>query len=73
MEAPIEAPFASLEREYIEEYLRSRGQTLESVRHLPQPMAHKLMQEASVYASCKLAEIQAREHELHELAAPPSF
>ena len=73
MEAPLEAPFASLEREYIEAYLRSRGFTLESVQHLPEPVAHKLMQEASVYASCKLAEIQAKEHELHELAGVPGL
>lgn len=73
MKAAVEAPFAALEREYIEEYLRSRGYTLDDVQDLPEPVAHKLMQEASTYASCKLAEIQAREHELHELAAPPSF
>ncbi len=69
----MQMPFASLERAYIEEYLQSRGFTLESIQHLPASEAHKLMQDASIYASCKLEEIHAKEHELRELAGVPQF
>lgn len=73
METPMEYPFASLERAYIDEYLRSRGLTLEGLHKLPEGEAHKLMQEASTYASCKLEEIHAKDRELRELAGIPEL
>ena len=52
---------AELEKHFIDEYLRNNNQTRESLRTLQADKAHKIMIEASTYASGKLAEIESRE------------
>jgi hypothetical protein len=49
-----------LEHALIKTYLESKGYTLEMANNLPLPLARKLRVEASVYASCRLAEVEAR-------------
>ena len=56
----LEDPLAGLERMYIEVYLRSKGHTLHSVHELPEQEAKRLMTEASMFASARLAEVEAR-------------
>ncbi len=56
----MEDPQAKLGRMYIEEYLRNKGYTWESVRALPEQVAKKIMVEASTYAAIKLSEVDAR-------------
>ena len=56
----MEEPEAALERMYIEEYLRGRGHTLQSLQSLPAAEARQLLIEASSYASAKLAEVETR-------------
>lgn len=51
---------ALLEKCLIEEYLKGKGHTQESLKTLPEDEAHQLMKEASTYASSKLAEIEIR-------------
>jgi len=51
---------ALLERCLIEEYLKNKGYTKESVKSLPKSEADQLLREASTYASGKLAEIEIR-------------
>ncbi len=51
---------ALLEKCLINEYLKSKGYTKESLNALPEDKAHQLMREASIYASSKLAEIEIR-------------
>ncbi len=51
---------AALERMYIEEYLRGKGLSWSTVRTLPEAQAKALLKEASIYASCRLAEIEQR-------------
>lgn len=51
---------ALLERCLIEEYLKSKGHTHESLESLSEAEAFQLKQEASTYASSKLAEIEIR-------------
>ena len=58
---------AALERELIEEYLRSRGQTRESVNALATSESTALLRAASEYASLRLAEMQARAHYVQEI------
>ena len=53
---------AELERCFIDEYLKRRGYTSDGLNKLPEAEAHKIMSEASTYASGKLAEIESREH-----------
>lgn len=70
---PIEDPNALLEKALIEEYLKEKGYTLESLKSLQTVLAETLMKEASQYASLKMEEVQARAHfveELHNDASP---
>jgi len=58
---------ALLERCLIEEYLKSKGHTQESVKSLPADEALQLRREASTYASSKLSEIEIRARFVKEL------
>ena len=70
---PIEDRNALLEKALINEYLQSKGYSLEDIKKLPKDVAGKLMKEASQYASLKMEEVQARAHfieELHDNTSP---
>ena len=56
-----------LEAALIDEYLEAHGQDHTSVRALPEEQARHLLTDASVYASSKLSEVEARAHYVHEL------
>ncbi len=58
----MEDPEAKLGKLYIEEYLRSRGYTWETICNLPKEQAKQLMIEASTYAATKVAAVEARAH-----------
>jgi hypothetical protein len=51
----------------LEAYLDGKGYTLAGLRELPAEEAKRLMTEASIYASTKLAEVEARAHFVREL------
>ena len=53
-------PRAELERAFIETYLNNKGFTWQSLKTLPKKRAHQLRIATSIYASCRLAEIEAR-------------
>ena len=53
---------ATLEKKYIEEYLRGKGYRREDLRGLSKEETKQLMTEASVYASLKLTYIESRAH-----------
>ena len=53
-------PEAALERSYIVEYLKGKGYTPEDLEKMPKEEAYQLRKEASMYASNKLAEQEAR-------------
>jgi hypothetical protein len=53
-------PQSALERELIAEYLRNKGYCRKDLRKLPIEEAEKLMKEACMFASLKLAEIEAK-------------
>ena len=53
-------PDTLLEQAFSEEFLRERGYDRCRVSHLPTALAKSLMAEACIYASDKLAEIEAR-------------
>lgn len=54
------SPQSALERDLIREHLRDKGYRLEDLHNLPQEEARKLMKEAYLYASLKLAEVEAK-------------
>lgn len=51
---------ATLEQEYIEKYLQSRGYRRKDLAELTKGAAKRLMIEASIYASLKLEDIESR-------------
>ncbi len=55
-------PEASLERSFIEEFLKAGGHSLAELHDLPHEQATALMKEASRYASSRLAEVATRAH-----------
>ncbi|MBI5030594.1 MAG: hypothetical protein HZB51_08700 [Chloroflexi bacterium] len=63
----MEDPEAKLAAVFIDEYLRSRGQTLESICNLPKDQAKQLMIEASTFAATKLAEVENKARALQEI------
>jgi hypothetical protein len=63
----MEDPQASLERAFIEEYLKTRGHTLGSLRDLPADQVNALLKGASLHAAVKLAEVEARAAYVHEI------
>ena len=65
-----EGPQSKLEWKYIQEYLRSKGASLESLGKLPKVEQQRLMSEASQYASLKLAEVESRAKFRHDIHAP---
>jgi hypothetical protein len=56
-----------LEKMLIESFLKGKGFTMEEIQALPEETAKKLMREASIYASGKLAEMELRAHLVQEL------
>jgi hypothetical protein len=69
----MEDPHAQIEMAFIAEYLRSQGYSYEMLHELPEDEATRLMKEASLYASTKLMEMEARAHfveEIHSTSKP---
>ena len=62
-----EAPLARLELSLIDEYVRKRGLDPARLADLIAADRDALLKNASVYASCKLCEVEMRSHYVHEL------
>ena len=58
--APEDETRAILEKGLINEYLKNKGYSRESLKKLPEDKARRLMTEASIYSSGKLAEIETK-------------
>ncbi len=56
------APLEQLERELIEEFLRQHGHDRHSVLALPPAERDKLLTAASIHASGRMTEVEARSH-----------
>jgi hypothetical protein len=67
-----EDPHAQLERAFIEEYLRLRHHSRETLNRLPDAEAARLLSEASIYASGRLTEMESRAHLVDELHRAPT-
>lgn len=66
-----EDPRAQLERAFIEDYLRSRQHSLDTLKLLPADEADALLNQASLFASGRLAEVESRAHLVDELHRAP--
>ena len=71
-ECAAEGPQSTLERNFIQEYLESKGYKLEDLRGLPEVKRELLMREACQFASLKLAEVESRAKFRQEINAPSS-
>ena len=60
-------PIDQLEAALIDAFLKAHGHDRQSVKALPEDRARRLLTDASVYASSKLSEVEARAHYVHEL------
>ncbi len=66
----LEDPNYILERAYIEEYLHTDEFTQKTLKKLPKDCRRRLMVMASLYASCKLADIEAKGKAFCDLHEP---
>jgi hypothetical protein len=61
------APLAQLEQALIDEFVRARGYDPLKLAALPEQEREQLLTQASVHASAKLAEVEAKSHLIHEI------
>jgi hypothetical protein len=64
---PLHAPLAQLEHALIDQFVRGRGHDPLTLDALPEHERETLLKEASLYASAKLTEIEARSHFLDDV------
>ena len=75
LDAPGRAdPLAELEQAFIAEFLHAGGYDAERLRQLPEAELRQLLKAASLYASAKLMEVEARARFVNELhGGPPTL
>lgn len=66
-EVHVESPLSGLERSIIDEFVRARGHDPHNLTALGDEERQRLLKEASVYASGRLMEVEARSHFLDEI------
>lgn len=66
-EAPIEPPFKQLEHALIDEFISSAGYDPQSLQALPETARTTLLAQASLHASSRLCEVEARSHYVDDL------
>jgi hypothetical protein len=64
---PLDDPAAKLELRLIEEYLAQQGRSRAELSSLPDAVRLKLLRDAEIYASGRMAEIEARAHYVEDL------
>jgi hypothetical protein len=67
----VEAPLGQLERALIDEYIRRQGHDPARLTALRRAERERLLRDASVYASSRLMEVEARSHFLDEMHVKP--
>ena len=64
---PIEEPLAQLERELMTAYIAGAGENIETLVTRTDETARRLLTDASMYATARLAEVETRLHYLRSL------
>ena len=64
---PIEEPLAQLERELMTAYIAGAGENIEALVSRTDERARRLLADASLYATSRLSEVEARLHYLRSL------
>jgi hypothetical protein len=65
-----EGPQSALEKKFVDDYLQSKGYSRQNLQKLPEELVNQLMKEACMYASLKLAEVQAKSQFREEIHLP---
>jgi hypothetical protein len=63
-------PESALEKHLVEDYLKTKGYTLEDLYHLTPEDRKALMKEACMYASLKLSELESKSRFRDDIRAP---
>jgi nitrate reductase beta subunit len=70
-EATARVAQAYLEWAYLDEYLKGMGYSLEDLQTMPAERAKALMRDASLFASMRMSEVEARSNLMEELHGGP--
>jgi len=62
-----EPPLAELERSLTDEFVRARGHDPNTLQNLPVDERERLLADAAIHVSGKLAEVEARSHFVDEI------
>jgi len=65
--APIEAPYAALERRFIKEFIECHSAEGRPFDGRPDRQDPRLVEAATLYASLRLAEIESRAHYVDDI------
>ena len=65
-----EGPQSILEKQLVEDYLKSKGYSRKDLHQLPSEKAKELMKEACAYASLKLAELESKSKFRDDIRSP---
>jgi hypothetical protein len=63
----LQAPLSQLERALIDAFVRARGYDPLKLAELPEREREQILTQASVHASAKLAEVEAKSHLIDEI------
>ncbi|RRR65622.1 MAG: hypothetical protein EI684_22625 [Candidatus Viridilinea halotolerans] len=63
---------AYLEWAYLEEYLKGLGHSFEDLQAMPAEQSKMLMRDASLFASMRMSEVEARSNLIEELHGGPT-
>ena len=69
-ECMSKGPESALEKQLVEDYLKTKGYTLKELHNLPPEIAKLLMKEACMYASLKLSELESKSKFRDDIRAP---
>ena len=64
---PMEEPLAQLERQLIDDYVRSAGEDPDALRARTDDIARLVLKNAAMFAGTRLAEIECRSHYVRNL------
>ena len=64
---PVEEPLSQLERELMTAYIAGAGENIETLVSRTDEQARRLLADASMYATARLAEVESRLHYLKSL------
>jgi hypothetical protein len=64
---PMHEPLAELEREFVAAYVAGTGHSVDALRARDDAEAHDILVRASLYASSRLSEVEARLHYLRAI------